>query len=73
MVTDTLEIDLLDAVVARRGGRLIVPDMGIMEAIGEPISTRLDNKDVVLDEVVERKGGKLIVVDTGFIIGEAVL
>lgn len=67
------EEDALDAVVARRGGTLIVPDMGIMEALGDPISLLLDNEDVALDEVVERKGGKLILVNTGFIIGEAVL
>jgi len=73
MITDTLEADALDVLVAHRGGKLIVPDMGIMEAIGEPISTQLDNEDVILDEAVKRKGGKLIVVDTGFIIGEAVL
>lgn len=71
MVTDILEEDALDTLVARRGGRLIVPNTGIMETMGAPISLLLDNEDVVLDEVVERKGGKLTLVNTGFIIGEA--
>ena len=73
MVKNAFEEDELDTLVAHCGGKLIVPDMGIMEAIGEPLSLLLDNGDVVLDEVVERNGGKFDMADTGFVIGEAVL
>jgi len=67
------EVDALDEVVARNGGKLNFVNTGIMETLCDPISLLLDNEDVSLDDVVTRNGGRLKPISVGFIAGEAVL
>ena len=55
------DIDELDAIIERSGGRVLQSTPGILEMDMSDDDLKFSNSDISLDDVIERSGGRLLV------------